>query len=120
MDWTEVCKTATKFLPFLENFFDPLVEEMRGIAEGASVDFESILALNVRTEIAYGMFNDGCTAFSWKTPDSSFLAQNWDVGRGVTYLSSLNSIDIFHSGNTNRSRISFLSTSHSHCNLPFT
>ena len=40
--------------------------------------FLSILAMNVRTEIAYGMFTDGCTALSWKTGNASFLAQNWD------------------------------------------
>ncbi len=34
--------------------------------------------MNVRTEIAYGMFTDGCTALSWKAGDASFLAQNWD------------------------------------------
>ncbi|KAL9118451.1 MAG: hypothetical protein Q9187_005003 [Circinaria calcarea] len=34
--------------------------------------------MNVRTEIAYGMFSDGCTALSWKTDEASFLAQNWD------------------------------------------
>ncbi|KAK5018658.1 hypothetical protein LTR16_002078 [Cryomyces antarcticus] len=34
--------------------------------------------MNVRTEIAYGMFNDGCTALSWYTKESSFVAQNWD------------------------------------------
>ena len=38
----------------------------------------SILALNVRTEIAYGMFDDGCTVLSWKTKDTNYLAQNWD------------------------------------------
>src|SRR5947209_19922885 len=59
------------------------IEEMRGLAEGAEVDFESVLALNVRTEIAYGMFNDGCTAFSWREGEESFLAQNWDVCRFV-------------------------------------
>ena len=37
-----------------------------------------ILALNVRTEIAYGLARDGCTAIFWKTETSSFLAQNWD------------------------------------------
>lgn len=51
---------------------------MLGVAEGADVDFDSILAMNVRTEIAYGMFSDGCTALSWKAGDASFLAQNWD------------------------------------------
>lgn len=38
----------------------------------------SILALNVRTEIAYGMSKDGCTALDWKNDASTFLAQNWD------------------------------------------
>ena len=51
---------------------------MKGIADGAGVDFLSILALNVRTEIAYGMMSDGCTAFAWKTKEASYLAQNWD------------------------------------------
>jgi isopenicillin-N N-acyltransferase-like protein len=51
---------------------------MRGVADGSGNDLESIIALNVRTEIAYGMLSDGCTALSWKTSDSSFLAQNWD------------------------------------------
>ncbi|KAI9880570.1 MAG: hypothetical protein M1830_002269 [Pleopsidium flavum] len=51
---------------------------MKGVAEGADVEFDSILAMNVRTEIAYGLFSDGCTALSWKAGDASFLAQNWD------------------------------------------
>ena len=37
-----------------------------------------MLALNVRTEIAFGMFSDGCTALSWKHGNTSLLAQNWD------------------------------------------
>ncbi|EGE78500.1 acyl-coenzyme A:Isopenicillin N acyltransferase [Blastomyces dermatitidis ATCC 18188] len=79
MDWQQVCDAAVKFVPFLETSFPGYIQEMRGIAQGAGVPVESILALNVRTEIAYGMFNDGCTAFSWKSKDDSFLAQNWDV-----------------------------------------
>ena len=54
-----------------------------GLAEGAGQPFLSILALNVRTEIAYGMEkkkeNDGCTALSYYSDGSAFLAQNWDV-----------------------------------------
>lgn len=49
-----------------------------GVADGAGVAHEEIIALNVRTEIAFGMFSDGCTALSWRTSYSSFLAQNWD------------------------------------------
>ncbi|MCJ1335538.1 hypothetical protein MMC09_000810 [Bachmanniomyces sp. S44760] len=51
---------------------------MKGVASGAETPFLSILAVNVRTEIAFGMFADGCTAFSWKTDKTNFLAQNWD------------------------------------------
>ncbi len=55
------------------------------MAAGSSHPFPSILAMNVRTEIAYGFTptennTDGCTALSWLSPSSSqsFLAQNWD------------------------------------------
>ena len=51
---------------------------MAGVAEGAGVPTSPILALNVRTEIAFGMFADGCTALAWRSPSASFLAQNWD------------------------------------------
>ena len=49
-----------------------------GIAEGAQVRLADIIAINVRTEITFGLFSDGCTALSWRTDDASFLAQNWD------------------------------------------
>ncbi|KAL8927492.1 MAG: hypothetical protein Q9208_002297 [Pyrenodesmia sp. 3 TL-2023] len=41
-------------------------------------DFSAILALNVRTEIAFGMSSESCTALSWKSKETSILAQNWD------------------------------------------
>ena len=80
LDWPSVRTEAVKFMPLLQQAqWMPLVEEMQGLADGADVEFEDILCLNVRTEIAYGMFNDGCTALSWKSSDRSFIAQNWDV-----------------------------------------
>ncbi|KAK0702777.1 hypothetical protein B0H67DRAFT_499855, partial [Lasiosphaeris hirsuta] len=80
LDWSEVRGEAVEFLPFIQQLtWTPLLEEMQGIATGTGVDFEDILALNVRTEIAYGMFNDGCTSVAWK----SFLAQNWDVSNST-------------------------------------
>ncbi|EEH19624.1 hypothetical protein PABG_07821 [Paracoccidioides brasiliensis Pb03] len=81
IDWPQVCEAAVKFVPFLESSFPECMQEMQGVAKGADVPVESILALNVRTEIAYGMFNDGCTALSWKSTEGSFLAQNWDWER---------------------------------------
>ncbi|KAK5957348.1 hypothetical protein OHC33_001721 [Knufia fluminis] len=76
--WPEVQEVAKQFLPYLEKSWPAYLEEIRGLADGAGVEYETILALNVRTEIGYGMLNDGCTAFAWKTKTGSFIAQNWD------------------------------------------
>lgn len=40
----------------------------------------TIMALNARTEIMYGLIDDGCTSLAWKPKDGSgsWLAQNWD------------------------------------------
>jgi len=73
-----VQEVAKQFLPYLEESWPAYLEEIRGLADGAGVEYETILALNVRTEIGFGMLNDGCTAFAWKTKTSSFTAQNWD------------------------------------------
>ena len=59
---------------------------MRGIAEGAEKTLADIIALNVRTEINFGLFSDGCTALSWLHKDAIILAQNWDVSTTTTTL----------------------------------
>ncbi|KAI1628203.1 isopenicillin-N N-acyltransferase [Exophiala viscosa] len=78
LSWSQVQDVSRAFLPFLDSTYPEYVEEMKGVADGAGVDLDSIVALNVRTEIAYGMLSDGCTAFTWKTSDQSFIGQNWD------------------------------------------
>lgn len=82
MSWSSVHAFARQYQPYLLSQWPDYVEEMKGVAEGAGVRFEDILALNVRTEIAFGNFsssaNDGCTALSWKDAGVSLLGQNWD------------------------------------------
>lgn len=78
MDWETVKLFGLKYQPYLEANWPQYISEMRGVAEGAGVAYEDILALNVRTEIAFGAFNDGCTALSWRGTGTSILAQNWD------------------------------------------
>jgi len=73
-----VQEVAKQFLPYLQESWPAYLEEIRGLADGAGVGYETVLALNVRTEIGFGMLNDGCTAFAWKTKSGSFIAQNWD------------------------------------------
>lgn len=89
--WAEVRNLALKFVPNLRQKWPSYLQEMEGIAAGAGVEVADIIAINVRTEITFGLFqdrekgpSDGCTALSWKTSQGgggdgkSWLAQNWD------------------------------------------
>ncbi|CAK7233958.1 hypothetical protein SCUCBS95973_008772 [Sporothrix curviconia] len=78
LGWDAVQATALEFVPTIQTKWPALLEEMQGIADAAGLLLADIVALNVRTEIAFGLFSDGCTALAWQTPDTVFLAQNWD------------------------------------------
>ncbi|KAI5246702.1 AAT-domain-containing protein, partial [Aureobasidium subglaciale] len=78
LSWPKVQETAMEFEPVIKKNWPAYLEEMRGIAEGAGKTLADTIALNVRTEINFGLFSDGCTALSWFHKDSSILAQNWD------------------------------------------
>ncbi|GME35340.1 AAT-domain-containing protein [Neofusicoccum parvum] len=80
-DWLRVRTTALEFEPVIRRKWPAYLEEMRGIAEGAGIELADVLALNVRTEIAFGLFTDGCTMLAWhanQAGDPAFIAQNWD------------------------------------------
>ncbi|KAK5994221.1 Acyl-coenzyme A:6-aminopenicillanic-acid-acyltransferase 40 kDa form [Cladobotryum mycophilum] len=78
LTWPSAMRAAEKYLPFLEQHVPHLVEEMRGVADGAGFSFLSILALNTRSEISMGLMDDGCTSVAWKTDRFSVAGQNWD------------------------------------------
>lgn len=52
---------------------------LKGVADGSGQSLVDIVALNVRTEIAFGKFSDGCTSLAWHSKNNAFLGQNWDV-----------------------------------------
>ena len=72
-------KHADKFAKQAKDKWPAYHEEMQGIADGAGRELLDIVALNVRTEINFGLFSDGCTALAWHTEKHAWLAQNWDV-----------------------------------------
>jgi len=82
--WDEITNEAQKYLPAIEKHFPELVEEMHGVAEGAEVDFPSILALNARSELLFSkkmLGQDGCTSYgisAVKGGGSTIIGQNWD------------------------------------------
>ena len=85
LDWADALAQARRYLNPIEGYAPHLLEEMRGIATGATVSLNEILALNCRTEIlSLGAIppRDECTAI-FVAPEATgdghaLLAQNWD------------------------------------------
>ncbi|KAH7140325.1 acyl-coenzyme A:6-aminopenicillanic acid acyl-transferase-domain-containing protein [Dactylonectria estremocensis] len=88
LDWAEVSQQASTYVESLQKLCPRYVEEIQGLADGAGVQFLDVLALNVRTEIMFGLFthdpsldikSDGCTSLACQNPSGTMLlAQNWD------------------------------------------
>lgn len=79
--WNQAKEMGKKHLDAIEKTNIDLIEEMEGLAKGASVDFEDILVLNARSEIVLTQNKtDGCTSFAIMPPKSefAFLGQTWD------------------------------------------
>ncbi|MEU7045660.1 C45 family peptidase [Streptomyces varsoviensis] len=51
--WHEVTRRAELWLPCVEDFAPDLLEELRGVAEGAGAGLLDLMALNARGEIVY-------------------------------------------------------------------
>lgn len=78
LPWGAVETKAAEWLPLLRESYPEILEELEGLAAGAELSKETILALNVRTEVAFGLYTDGCTAFALHGPRNGILSQNWD------------------------------------------
>jgi isopenicillin-N N-acyltransferase like protein len=92
LDWDSARKLAVSFVPSIEAFDQHCLEEMKGIAHGAGVDFEDVLAINVRTEVMFSAkaraaaglqaIPAECSAIAVLPAASSnghtLAAQNWD------------------------------------------
>ncbi len=87
LTWDQVRGRAGAFVEPIDALDVQLLPEMEGIAEGAAVDAEDVLALNVRTEVMYGLGAPGaaaveCTALGLAASRSAaghvVVAENWD------------------------------------------
>ncbi|GAA1929512.1 C45 family autoproteolytic acyltransferase/hydolase [Streptomyces durmitorensis] len=100
LTWSQVATRAARWTEPVRDYAPHLLEEMRGIAEGAGVDLTDILALNARGEVIYDRsFADmgatkekeepaeGCTSFAAYGEASGdghvWAGQNWDWRAGV-------------------------------------
>lgn len=77
----EFLRKTRLFLPLYEGYCPGMVEELRGIAKGANIDFEEALLLQIRGEIIYAVIG-GCTSFvisgAGTKAKAVLVGQNWD------------------------------------------
>lgn len=84
--WARVQQEARRSLAPIAAFGEKYLEEMHGIAEGAAVPFEDILAINVRTEVMFAatarLAVGECSAFAVlpqaSADGTTLVGQNWD------------------------------------------
>jgi isopenicillin-N N-acyltransferase-like protein len=90
--WQQALDLAGHFMPRIEAYSQALAAEIRGIAEGAQVPVEAVVAINSRTELMYGRHNhrpgedepddEGCTGaivLPGASADGHLIhGQNWD------------------------------------------
>jgi isopenicillin-N N-acyltransferase like protein len=93
LSWDDIRELSTRFEPIIAAFDPAYVEEMKGIAEGAAVEYAGVMMLNARTEILKLAERrsaviedeaepDGCTGVIILPPATArgrlIHAQNWD------------------------------------------
>ncbi|GAD92880.1 conserved hypothetical protein [Paecilomyces variotii No. 5] len=78
LDWSQVKLLARSFHDTIKTQWPQYHKEMEGIANGAKCELLDIIALNVRTEIVFGKFSDGCTSLYYGRDGAAYLGQNWD------------------------------------------
>lgn len=104
LTWGQVRERARHWVPLCESMAPEVVDELRGVAEGAGRDFLDLLVLNVRGEIIYDQGfaqapppsdldvredTDGCTSFvltgSASGDGHMYVGQNWDWRAGTQH-----------------------------------
>ena len=84
---SQIIRAARKFVTPAEKWSPDLVEEIRGIADGAGVTFDDAFALNSLSELSMNIGDFGktlaCTCFSAQAPTTKdgevFIGQNQDL-----------------------------------------
>jgi isopenicillin-N N-acyltransferase-like protein len=97
---SDILARTHDFLPLFERYAPGMVEELRGISEGARISFEEALLLQIRGEIVYAT-TGACTTFAVSgrvTRDGLTLAgQNWDqavdLDSGIMHLLHVTPVD---------------------------
>ena len=89
MSKEQLRRRAARFQPMFERYCPHLLEEMRGLGEGAGVTFEEAMACNIRGELHFAPA-EGCTAYAIQDRGTALremiIGQNSDMGSEVIQL----------------------------------
>jgi isopenicillin-N N-acyltransferase-like protein len=87
-DWPTVLAEARRFHEPIRAFGTDYYEELLGIAEGAGVDVDEVIAINVRTEVMFAAKARAsgaslprvgeCSSFAMVGGGGTMVGQNWD------------------------------------------
>ena len=94
MSWDEAYRRARVYADPIRAYRPDLIEEMEGIAEGAGLDFGTILLMNARTEVMFAQVEEDACSVIGVPPEVSidgrtYLAQTWDwwsIGADTTVI----------------------------------
>lgn len=64
LDWDNAVLQSRKYAPFIEEFLPQYLDELRGIADGAEVDFEDLLVLNCIEALTSDALHLKCTSIA--------------------------------------------------------
>jgi predicted choloylglycine hydrolase len=82
-NFSEIVNIAHKYERFIKQYAPHLIEEIRGISEGADISYNETLLLQCRSEVVYEAKLEGCTALGFcrnRTEHSEMIvAQNIDL-----------------------------------------
>jgi isopenicillin-N N-acyltransferase-like protein len=108
VEWSWVRDRVRPFSTAIADFSENIDQEMRGLADGAGIDYEDVLCLNCRTEVLSaatvrsatgrrGRFAGECSAFAAEGPatanGSVIVGQNWDFIPGCEQNTVLLSVE---------------------------
>jgi isopenicillin-N N-acyltransferase-like protein len=87
LEWSQIREKAPRWVAPIDAFLPEISDEIRGVAEGAGIDFAEALALNARGELStHNPFADeaeeGCSSYALLTQATGdghvYCGQNWD------------------------------------------
>jgi isopenicillin-N N-acyltransferase-like protein len=104
MSWENVSEYAKAFIPAVEEAMPEILEEVRGIADGAGASLNDLMVLNCRYEITKFPKPEECTSFALLEEAAGrgkvYVGQNWDYRAGI-----LDNVVVIHAEQPDGTRI---------------